>query len=150
MLTLKYGDLPGMIGRELGCSDWFALTQARIDAFADLTDDHQWIHVDVERARREAGGTIAHGFLTLAMLSALAGQVFQIEDASRVLNYGFNRIRFISAVPAGGRIRLNQRLAGVEAKMDGLLLTADCTVEIEGQERPALAAEWLSLCFPKE
>lgn len=146
--SLKYRDLPAMTGKELGCSDWFALTQARIDAFADLTQDHQWIHVDVARATREAGSTIAHGFFTLAMLSALTEQIFRVEDASRMLNYGLNRIRFINAVPAGGRIRLRQKLVSTEEKLEGLLLTADCVLEIEGAERPALVAEWLSLVFP--
>lgn len=147
MLVLRYADLPAMAGRELGCSDWVELSQSRIDAFAEVTADRQWIHVDVERADREAGGTIAHGFLTLSMLSALCGEIFQVEDASRILNYGLNKVRFVSAVPSGARIRLRQTLSGVDARPDGLMLTSECVMEIEGQERPALVAEWLTLVF---
>ncbi len=147
MRTVSFDDLPGLVGQELGVSDWFEISQQRIDRFAEVTEDRQWIHVDVERAGRELGGTIAHGFLTLSMLSAMTYQVLQVDGVSRGVNYGFNRIRFIAPVPAGARIRSRERLLAVEERAGGLALTRECTVEIEGGEKPALVAEWLGLIY---
>ena len=147
MATYSIQQLPGLVGQELGVSDWHVISQERINQFAEVTEDHQWIHVDVDRATREIGGPIAHGFLTLSMLSAMTYQVAVIEGVSRGLNYGFNKVRFLSPVPAGARVRLREKLTSVEEKAGGLALTRECTVEIEGQDKPALVAEWLGVVY---
>ena len=147
MRTVAFADLSGLIGQELGVSDWVTIDQDRINRFADVTNDHQWIHVDVERATREIGGTIAHGFLTLSMLSAMTYTILRIEGVTRGLNYGFNKVRFITPVPAGSRIRLREVLLAAEPKAGGLALTRECTVEIEGQSKPALVAEWMGVVY---
>src|SRR5258708_16983917 len=109
-------DLLGLVGRELGPSEWVTVDQAMIDKFADATGDHQWIHVDVERAKRDmpGGKTIAHGYLTLSLLPRLAATLMRVEKQRHGVNYGSNKVRFISPVPAGARIRLRQRIAGAE------------------------------------
>ncbi len=144
MRTIDVGSLAGLVGEELGHSDWFTIDQSLIDRFADISGDHQWIHVDVARAEAEIGGTIAHGFLTLSLLSSMMLNLVEITGYRRSINYGFNRLRFTAAVPAGSRVRLRARLAAVEPQGEGLRLTRDCTVEIEGEERPAIVAEWLT------
>ncbi|MHB8285052.1 MAG: MaoC family dehydratase, partial [Caulobacteraceae bacterium] len=103
MRTVRFDEVAGLVGQELGVSDWFVIDQDRIDRFAEVTEDRQWIHVDVERATAEIGGAIAHGFLTLSMLSAMTYTVMSVADASRGVNYGFNKVRFVSPVPAGAR-----------------------------------------------
>src|SRR5213078_1443578 len=131
MLTLEYpNELLQHIGRELGPSEWITLDQAMIDRFADATGDHQWIHVDVERARREmpGGKTIAHGYLTLAMVPRMAATLMRVSKRSRGLNYGSNKVRFIAPVPAGARIRLRQRIANAEAVTGGVRVTSEMTV----------------------
>lgn len=136
-------------GRELGASDWLLIDQQTIDAFARATGDMQWIHVDVERARKEmpGGRTIAHGYLLLSLLPRLAAQIWRIEKRSRSLNYGLNKVRFTAPVPEGSRVRLRQRIASVEEAGGGWRLTMENTLEIEGADRPALVAETVSLNF---
>ena len=139
-------ELRGLVGQEVGCSDWLTVTQARIDAFAEATGDRQWIHVDAERARRELpqGTTIAHGFLTLSLLSHLHAQSVQVRgEFHRAINYGLNRVRFPAPVPAGARIRSHSTLRVVEEFPGGVQLTWALTVEVEDQAKPALVAEWL-------
>ena len=143
-------DLVQHIGRELGPSDWITVDQAMIDKFADATGDHQWIHVDVERAKKEmpGGKTIAHGYLTLSLVPRLAATLLKVTKRRHGLNYGSNKVRFTNTVPAGARIRLRQRLANVERIAgDGIRVTSEMTVEIEGQERPALVAEIISVQY---
>jgi acyl dehydratase len=143
-------DLLQHVGRELGPSDWMTVDQAMIDKFAEATGDHQWIHVDVERARREmpGGTTIAHGYLTLSLVPRLAATLLKVSKRRHGLNYGSNKVRFTNAVPAGARIRLRQRLADVErVSGDGIRVTSEMTVEIEGQERPALVAELIGVQY---
>jgi acyl dehydratase len=151
MLTVQYPQaLKQLVGRELGPSEWIAVDQAMIDAFADATGDHQWIHVDVERARRElpGGTTIAHGYLTLSLVPRLAATLLRVEKRRHGLNYGSNKVRFISPVPAGARVRLRQRIVDVEDVPDnGVRVTSQMTVEIEGQERPALVAEIIGIQY---
>lgn len=147
MRQATFEELPGLVGHELGVSDWFTVDQARIDRFAEVTEDHQWIHVDVDRAKKEIGGTIAHGFLTLSLMSAMTYQILQVKGVTRGVNYGFNKLRFTGMVPAGSRIRLREKLLSVEPKSGGLALTRECSVEIEGQERPALVAEWVAVIY---
>jgi acyl dehydratase len=132
------------IGKELGTSKWTVISQARIQQFAECTNDHQWIHVDVERAKRETpfGGTIAHGYLTLAML---ADTMFEVvvnpAGITQVLNYGLDRVRFLTPVKAGSRIRNRIKLLAAEPKESGrLLLTTENTIEIDGEAKPALIA----------
>lgn len=147
MSALKPSDLPGLIGQELGVSRWITVDQARIDAFAKVTEDHQFIHVDPARAAAETpfGGTIAHGFLTLSLLSAMAYDAQPQLDGIRMsVNYGFDRVRFLSPVPAGARIRARFTLKAAEERVPGeVTMTWGVLVEIEGQDKPALAADWL-------
>lgn len=135
------------IGRELGVSDWVTLGQEKINEFAHCTHDHQWIHVDVERAKRESpyGATIAHGYLTLSLVGVLQNEVGVMpKDAAQAINYGFDRVRFMAPVKAGSRVRMHVVLLGVEDKGKGrVLLKTQNTFEIEGEERPALVAETL-------
>jgi acyl dehydratase len=135
-------ELRALTGQEVGASDWFTVTQEMINRFADVTDDHQWIHVDVERAKRESqfGTTIAHGFLTVSLLPRLTREAVEVRGNFKMrVNYGFNRLRFVSPVPAGARIRARltpQKVAENE-------VTWLVTVDVEGSEKPAVVAEWL-------
>jgi acyl dehydratase len=141
--------ITNFVGQELGVSAWMTIDQERINQFADFTGDHQWIHVDVERARRESpsGSTIAHGFLTLSLAAALQYEIGIIPaGVSEALNYGLERVRFLAPVKAGARIRDRVVLLAVETRGKGqLLLKTRNTIEIEGESRPALIAETLSL-----
>lgn len=131
------------VGTELGSSGWVALDQAKIDAFADLTGDDHWIHIDEARAAKEMpeGKTIVHGFLVLALIPFLQRSVFTVLQRGKGLNYGCNRVRFVSPVLVGARVRLHQAVKACERVDGGTRITFDCTVEIEGQVRPALVAE---------
>ena len=142
-------DLLQHVGRELGPSDWMTVDQAMIDKFAEATGDHQWIHVDVERARKEMpdGKTIAHGYLTLSLVPRLAATLTRVKKRSRGVNYGSNKVRFITPVQAGARVRLRQRIANVEEIPGGVRITSQMTVEIEGQSKPALVAETMGLSY---
>jgi acyl dehydratase len=137
------------IGRELGVSDWVVVDQARIDAFAQCTGDKQWIHVDVERAKRESpfGGTIAHGYLTLSLLAALAIEIGIIpEDASAGLNYGLDKVRFMTPVKAGARVRNRVTLLAAQRKGGGRVIVKTMNeLQIDGEEKPALIAESLAM-----
>ncbi len=138
------------IGQEVGVSDWLTVDQARIDAFADATEDRQFIHVDpAAAAQTPFGGTIAHGFLTLSLLSRMAAESMVLPDSLRMaVNYGFERVRFIAPVRSGKRVRGRFRLDSVEEKVPGqVLMRHTVTVEIEGEDKPALIAEWLGLMF---
>ncbi|MCA0368717.1 MAG: MaoC family dehydratase [Proteobacteria bacterium] len=140
--------LQGLIGQEVGVSRWIEVTQARIDAFADCTEDHQFIHVDPEAARATPfGGTIAHGFLTLSLASAMSyDAVRPLDGVVMGVNYGFDKLRFLAPVPAGSRIRGRFRLLAADDKGQGRwLLKHELTVEIEGGDKPALIAEWLGM-----
>lgn len=139
-------ELKTWIGREAGVSDWLTITQERINQFAALSEDRQWIHVDVERARRESpyGATIAHGFLTVALLTRLVRDAVEIRVPSKLLvNYGFNRLRFPAPVLAGSRIRARVTPNSVNEIADGVEVAWGVVVEIEDHAKPALAAEWL-------
>jgi acyl dehydratase len=142
-------DMKAHVGKPLGTSDWVVVDQKMIDAFADATGDHQWIHVDVERASRDmpGGKTIAHGYLTLSLLPRLSAGTYAIRRTSRGINYGSNKVRFTAPVPAGSRVRLHQVLKTVEDISGGVRLTFDSTVEIDGSPKPVLVAETMSLAF---
>jgi acyl dehydratase len=139
----KIDDLEPLVGDEIYVSDWLAVTQERINLFAEATGDFQWIHVDVERARRESsfGGTIAHGLLTLSLIASFAQQSVFITRKSSGVNVGFNKVRFISPVLAGSRIRARSTLSSFDRVEGGAQLTWLTTVEIEGKDRPACVAE---------
>jgi acyl dehydratase len=131
-------------GEVLGTSDWHEVTQADIDTFADVTGDHQWIHVDVERAKETPfGGTIAHGYFTLSLIPMLSSQVFGMEGFTFALNYGLNRVRFPAPMPVGGKIRLTVKVAKVEEIPGGAQTTMEMTLEREGGEKPVCVAETL-------
>lgn len=144
-------DMKRHIGEDFGVSEWVTIDQATIDKFAEATGDHQWIHVDVERAAREMpnGKTIAHGFLTLSLVPRLSQTIWKIEKRGRGINYGLNKVRFTAPVPVDARVRLRQKLlAADDVKDNGVRLTFENTVEIEGSSQPALVAEGLSIVFP--
>ena len=151
MLTVETPkDLKQHIGKTLGPSDWVTVDQAMIDKFAEVTGDHQWIHVDVERAKKEmpGGKTIAHGYLTLSLLPRLAPTLLKVNKRKRGVNYGSNKIRFTNPVPAGSRVRLRQTIKNVEDVPDnGVRITSEMVIEVEGQERPALVAEVLGIQY---
>jgi acyl dehydratase len=140
-------ELRALIGQEIAVSDWLAVTQERINQFADATSDHQWIHLDAERAQRESpyGKTIAHGFLTLSLMVPLLESALQFKMPVKMgINYGLNRVRFISAVPAGSNIRARVALQALEDFPGGHQFTWQVTIEIEGATKPAGIAEWLT------
>jgi acyl dehydratase len=143
-------EIRNRIGEEVGVSSWVLIDQARIDAFAGATDDRQFIHVDPEAAAQTPfGGTVAHGFLTLSLLSRLGPEAMLLPDGLRMaVNYGLDRVRFLAPVRSGSRMRGRFRLDSVEEKAPGqILMRHTVTVEIEGQAKPALTAEWLGLMF---
>jgi acyl dehydratase len=144
--TISMDELRGMVGQELGMSDWLAITQERINRFADATGDHQWIHTDPQRAQRESpyGTTIAHGFLSLSLLSYLVGQAVRVGGARMAINYGLNRVRFPAPLPAGSRIRARCALHAVEDIEGGVQATFSVVVEVEGGSKPCCVAEWLT------
>jgi acyl dehydratase len=146
--TVSRQELTAMVGRELGASDWFLIDQARVSSFADVTLDHQFVHVDVERAKATPfGGTIAHGFLTLSLLVHLCLPFIpELANRKLLVNYGFDKVRFSAPVKVGKRIRAVGELAEVsERKPGNIVIRIDVTVEIENESKPALVAEWLSL-----
>ena len=146
----KPQDLLQHVGEQLGPSEWLTVTQEMIDKFAEATGDHQWIHVDVERAKKEmpGGKTIAHGYLTLSLLPQLAPTLMKVEKRRRGVNYGSNRVRFTAPVPAGARVRLRQKLVKVEPVEDnGFRVTSEMTMEVEGNTRPAMVAETLGIIY---
>ena len=137
----------GMIGRELGVSDWKQIDQDRIGAFADVTEDHQWIHVDPDRAKAESpyGATIAHGFLTLSLIPVLSRGNYRVRNAKLAINYGLDKVRFLAPVVAGSRIRVRSELVNaVKVADDTLNLTARNTVEVEGSQKPAAVADLIA------
>ena len=135
-------ELKALAGKDLGHTDWLQIEQSRVDTFADATDDHQWIHVDPERAAEGPfGGTIAHGYLTLALLIPLMTELLDVSGVRMSINYGLDKVRFPAPVPVGAKIRLNGKVADVEdVKGDGVQITIDFTVEIEGSAKPACVA----------
>lgn len=136
-------ELKSLVGQNIGTSDWVEVTQEQVDQFAQATGDHQWLHVDPERARRESpfGQTIAHGFLTLSLCPALAQQIFSVEGVKMGVNYGLNRVRFPNAVRVGARVRMTTNLAELKECQEGATITYKQTFEVEGESKPACVAE---------
>ena len=144
-------ELKPLVGREISVSDWHVVPQDMIGAFAKVTGDAQWIHLDVERAGRESpyGTTIAHGFLTLSLITQLHAGNVRFEPPRRTINYGLNRVRFPAPVRAGARIRAHSLLQAWEQFAEAVQLTWQITVEVEGQEKPAVVAEWIVRHYPQ-
>jgi len=150
MKTVAVSELQGLIGTEIGTSDWLVVDQDRINVFADVTEDHQFIHINEEQAKKTPfGGTIAHGFLTLSLLSKFSeGSGLVIEGVQMGVNYGFEKVRFLAPVPSGSKVRGKFVLKNaIEKKPGQHLLTYEVTVEIEGADKPALIADWLAMQF---
>jgi acyl dehydratase len=141
--------LRGLVGQEVGVSDWLEVTQDRIQGFADVTLDDQWIHTDVERCKQESpfGTTIAHGFLTLSLLSYLHRETVRVNGGKMSINYGLNRVRFISPVRQGARIRTRSMVASLDDFDGGVQVTWQVTVEMDGSEKPAMVAEWIGRLY---
>jgi acyl dehydratase len=142
MITVNgLDELKGLAGKDLGHSSWLEITQERVNTFADATDDHQWIHVDVERAKDGPfGGPIAHGYLTLSLVIPLFGEILKVEGVKMGVNYGLEKVRFPHPVPVGSKIRLNAKVVSVEDVAGGTQSTFDFTVEIDGVAKPACVA----------
>lgn len=150
MKTAAASELPGLVGTVIGVSDWVTVDQDRINQFADVTEDHQFIHINEDMAKMTPfGGTIAHGFLTLSLLSKFSeGAGLVIEGVKMGVNYGFEKVRFLAPVPSGSKVRGKFTLKAVVEKKPGqFLLTYEVSVEIDGQEKPALIADWLAMQF---
>ena len=151
MKTVDVNDLESIKGHDLGHSEWMAIEQDRINQFADATGDHQWIHLDAEKAAKElpTKSTIAHGFLSLSLIVPLAAQVWSITGAKMMINYGLNKVRFINMVPVGSKVRLGVKISEVN-KLDngGTQVISEATLEIDGQQKPAYVAESIMVAFP--
>jgi acyl dehydratase len=144
-LVVDFDKLLTMAGADLGATDWLEITQDRVNLFADATDDHQWIHVDPERAKDGPfGAPIAHGFLTLSLLIPFWGELFDVEGVTTKVNYGLDRVRFTSPVRVGSKVRMVGQIAEVTEVKGGAQIKVNATIEIEGQERPAVVAEFLA------
>ncbi len=142
-------DLPNYTGKEIGTSSWLTMDQERIDQFAEATRDFQWIHVDTERSEAGPfGSTIAHGFLTLSLVSAFTSEILKVEGVARSINYGANRLRFLTPVRPGDRVRSRLEILGVEEFKGGIKVENRSTVEIEGAERPACIVEGIAVHYP--
>jgi len=147
MREVAYADINSLVGQEIGVSDWVEITQERVNQFAEATGDHQWIHVDVERATKEIGGPIAHGYLTLSLIPFLGAKLLRITGVTRGINYGSDKVRFTNMVRVGKRVRMRQKLLAADAKSGGIQLKNECTIEIEGEDRPACVAETISVVY---
>ncbi|WP_062461047.1 MaoC family dehydratase [Demequina soli] len=143
--SVAYADLADLRGRDLGWSDWLEIDQERVNVFADAVDDHQWIHTEPERATAESpfGGPIAHGFLTLSLATRFWTELLEVDGVSAKVNYGLDKVRFVSPVQVGARVRMNAVIAEVTDVPGGYQLTVDQTIEVEGGTKPAVVARGL-------
>jgi acyl dehydratase len=149
LLTIDMSEIAGAVGAELGPSSWLVMEQDRIDAFAEATGDHQWIHVDLERAANGPfGGTIAHGYLTLSMVPRLLEEILQVTGRSSGINYGMEKVRFINPVRAGASIRMRGSILEVTPRSGGMQYRLELVIELQGAEKPAMAGEFLVLAYP--
>ena len=151
MLTVDVNEIESYIGKEMGHSEWMTIDQERINQFAEATSDHQWIHIDEEKAQKElpTKSTIAHGFLSLSLSVPLSAQVWIISGAKMVINYGLNKVRFINMVPVNSKVRMSAKINEVN-KLDngGTQVISEVSLEIEGQDKPAYVAETIMVAFP--
>jgi acyl dehydratase len=142
--TIELSDLPNWVGKHLGFSEWREMTQDRVNQFADATDDHQFIHVDVERAKATPfGGTIAHGFLTLSLIAPIMGELFKVSGVTMGVNYGLDRVRFPAPLPVGAQFRGGAEIVEVAEVPGGVQVKSKVTIEVQGSEKPACVAETL-------
>ena len=150
MLSVDFSELENIVGKDVGKSDWMEIDQSRIQQFADSTNDHQWIHLDTERAAKElpTKSTIAHGFLTLSLIVPLSSMIWTITGTKMTINYGLNKVRFINMVPVNSKVRLNLKVNEVK-KLDngGTQVISEAILEIEGQDKPAYVAESIMVAF---
>jgi acyl dehydratase len=147
--TTTMAELPGLVGSELGSSDWFEVTQEHVNQFAEATGDHQWIHVDVDRARKGPyGGTIAHGYLTLSLIARFGEELFSVNGVTAKLNYGVNKVRFPAPVPVGSRVRASASIAGAQETPAGVQVSLQWVIELENSTKPACVAETVVLLVP--
>ncbi len=148
MRELSLADLPGLVGQEIGVSDWLEISQDRINRFADATGDHQWIHVDVERATKELGAPIAHGYLIVSLIPFLSRNIIQFTDMARGVNYGSDKVRFTNTVPVGARIRMRLKVLSCEQRGGGgYQVTWQQTIEVENEQRAACVAETIAILY---
>lgn len=145
--TIPYAELESLAGQEVGVSDWHMIDQARINLFADATGDHQWIHVNEEMAKQMLGSTIAHGYLTLSLIPMLGAEVLRVEGVTRGINYGSDKVRFTNMVPVNSKVRLRQKCLEVMEKSGGKQMKMECSIEIEGKDRPACVAETITVLY---
>lgn len=147
----SFEDFKVFEGQEIGVSEWLEVTQEQIDQFADATNDHQWIHVDVDRAKKEMPGskTIAHGYLTLSMIPTMSSSFIEFKNLERAINYGVNRVRFTNMVPVNSKIRVRATIARVRQRSGAIQVIGETTVEIQGEEKPACVAETVSFYYFK-
>ncbi len=143
---IAFNDIKSFVGKEIGVSEWHTVTQPDVNKFADVTLDHQWIHIDVERSKRESPykTTIAHGYYTLSLIPHLMAQVWRVSGVKMGVNYGLNKLRFPSPVPVGSKVRARAKLLSVEDVKGGVQVATEVTIEVEGGEKPAVVAETLS------
>ena len=150
MISVDVNELESVKGKDMGHSEWMVIEQDRINKFADATNDHQWIHLDAEKAAKElpTKSTIAHGFLSLSLLVPLASEIWSISNAKMMINYGLNKVRFINMVPVGSKVRLGVKIVDVK-KLDngGIQVLSEATLEIDGQDKPAYVAESIMVAF---
>lgn len=148
-LITSIEDAKSLEGEEVGLSDWVIIDQNRIDQFAEATTDYQWIHVDTERAARELpdGKTIAHGYLTLALIPALTGDFIEVRNLTRAINFGLNKVRFYTPLPSGSKVRARATVLQARRRAGALLLTSEVRIEIENERKPACVAETLGMYF---
>ena len=145
----SFDDLTAAVGEDLGASDWLTIEQERVDAFADATGDHQWIHVDVERASKGPyGGTIAHGYLTLSLIARFGEELFKVDGVTAKLNYGVNKVRFPAPVPVGTRVRAGASIANAVQTPAGVQVSLNWVIELENSTKPACVAETVVLLVP--
>ncbi len=143
---IAFADIKSFLGKEIGVSEWHTVTQKDVNLFADVTLDHQWIHIDAERAKKESPykTTIAHGYFTLSLIPHLMAQVWKVNGVKMGVNYGLNKLRFPAPVPVGSKVRARAKLANVEDVKGGVQVTTEVTIEVDGNEKPAAVAETLS------
>ena len=146
-MKVAYADLESLAGKEVGVSDWHTIDQDRVNMFAEATGDHQWIHVDVERATAALGSPIVHGYLTLSLLPMLGPEVMHVTGTTRGINYGANSVRFTNMVPVGSKLRMRQTVKEVNEKAGGKQIISECVIEIEGKDRPACVAETITILY---
>ena len=143
-------EVKSLAGQELGVSDWHRVSQEEINLFAEATGDFTWFHIDVPRAEKEMGGTIAHGFLTLSLVPALWHQIGEITEFKSGYNYGLDKVRFTSPVKAGANVRLRATMLPPQERRGGTIVGVQCVVEVEGEERPALVADWMEIFYSED